>query len=237
MTYTVRELINKSYYTSGKVSRTLETVSGADLSDGLELLNQILSMQAINKGIIPFFTRYEFNAVVGQEEYFITGLLSIEDITFNLDVVRFPIGNQQRNDYFGSSRVDNITTLPVNWHFEREKGGGRIYLFPLPADTYPIKLMGKFGLTDLTSVDYNLDLLTVYEFNYLKYLRYLLAEAICIENNFSFQPQAAQELKKLEKMFKDVSPVDYRMQKSTMFGDRTGFNWGIVNLYRGFLPS
>lgn len=237
MAYTVREVINKAYYLSGKVSRGLETVDGQDLTDGLQLLNTILSLQAIQKRMIPFFKRYEFDTEVGVEDYLIPNLLEIENITFNIEQVRFPLVDQDRTQYFGSFRVDNVETLPSRWHLEREKTGSRIYLFPLPAAVYQVKLSGKFGLLGVTIADLNVDLLDTYEQNYVEYIRYLLAKKICTENNISFQPQAAQELEQMEKIFKDISPIDFTLQKQSFFSGDNSMNWGMVNLYKGFVPG
>lgn len=236
MSYTLLQLITNAYYLSGKVSRQFETVQGDDLTDGLRLLNTVLSTQAIKKRMIPFFSYYTFNTVVGTEDYLIPNLLEIENITFNIDVVRFPITIEDRTQYFGSFRVDNVTTLPSRWHLEREKTGSRIFLFPLPAAVYVVKLWGKFGLLSVSKTDLSTDLESIYETNYIEYLRYLLARKICAENNITFQQQANDELMRLEKIFRDVSPIDFTLQKQSLFKTDNTLNWGMVNLYKGWVP-
>ena len=42
MAYTTNQLISGAYYASGVVSREFETVSGAQIGDGLEWLNNII---------------------------------------------------------------------------------------------------------------------------------------------------------------------------------------------------
>ena len=67
MTYTVTNLITDAFYISGIVSREFETVSGPQGQVGLHVLNKILSDKTIEKDMIPYYTKYEFNAIAGQD--------------------------------------------------------------------------------------------------------------------------------------------------------------------------
>lgn len=236
MSITLNELINRAYYLSGKVARGLETVSREDSADGLFLLNNVLSRLSINNRNIPFYARYEFNTVAGQESYFINNLINFDPITFNINTVRFALLPQTRDEYFGQYRVDNVQTLPGVYHSEREKGGTRIYLYPVPAQVYVIKLSGKFFLTSVSRDDLQDNLLLTYEQNYIDYLRYLLAKEICVENVLTFSPQHQQQLEEYEKMYKDISPMDLSLRKQSMFTQNDGFNWGMANLFKGYYP-
>jgi hypothetical protein len=74
----------------------------------------------------------------------------IETSTFNLGVVRYPMVQTSRTNYFGSSRVDNISTLPFSWNYERGVGGGTLGMYFIPDQNYPIKLKAKIFLTDVS---------------------------------------------------------------------------------------
>lgn len=234
MAYTVTELITRAYYLSQVVSRELETVTGQQLEDGLVYLNALLSLKSAYSRTVPYFRQYDFNAVIGQETYFVENLVQPETLTFNIGPVRYSTMPQARRQYFGSGRVDNINSLPFNWHFERVLNGCNIYLYFKPADTYPIHIWGKFGFTNVTL---NQDLLLTYDEFYIDYLRYRLAKRICSEYGIPMQPEALRELNELEESVTDISPPDLTLGKvSTLQGD-TGMTWGDINLGRGWRPG
>lgn len=234
MAYTVTELITRAYYLSQVVSRELEQVSGQQLNDGLVYLNALLSLKSAHTRVIPYYQEYDFTAVIGQEEYFVPNLVAPETLTFNIGPVRYSTMPSSRRPYFGAGRVDNITSLPFNWHFERVLNGSNIFLYFLPDQAYPIKIWGKFGFVNVTL---NEDLLTVYDEYYIDYLRYRLALRICSEYGIPMQPQTMDELRELEEAVTDVSPPDLTLSKISCLQGSTGINWGDVNLGRGWRPG
>ncbi len=201
MAYTVQKLISNAYYASGVVPRRLGTVSGQQLTDGLDLLNDFLSVKTANINLIPYYKQYDLVAVVGQEQ-------------------------QPRHKYFGDPRVNNINSLMYDTRFERTKGGGNFYLYFKPNLAYPIHIWGKFGLDD---VDYNDDLELVYDRYYITYLRYGLAEYICSDYQIPVPPTVDSELKKLEKIISRTSPPDLSTRKLSALNGDGGLNWAIVN--------
>jgi hypothetical protein len=234
MAYTVTDLITRAYYLSQVVSRELETVSGQQLSDGLVWLNALLSLKSAYTRVIPYYQQYEFNAVVGQEEYFVPNLVAPETLTFNIGPVRYSTQPTSRKSYFGTGRVDNITSLPFNWHFERALKGSNIFLYFLPSAEYPVKIWGKFGFDNVTL---NQNLLTLYDEYYIDYLRYRLAMRICSEFGIPLQPQAMAELEELEEAMTDVSPPDMTLTKYSSLQCGPSLNWGDINLGRGWRPG
>lgn len=234
MSYTVTELITRAFYLSQVVSRELETVTGDQLNDALTWLNALLSLKSAYTRVIPYYQEFDFNAVVGQEKYFIPNLVTPETLTFNIGPVRYSTQSSNRKSYFGTGRVDNIQSLPFNWHFERLLGGSNIYLYFIPSDAFPIKIWGKFGFDNVTL---NQDLLITYDEYYIDYLRYRLAQRICSEYGIPMQPQALQELAELEEAMTDVSPPDLTLTKFSNLQGTTGINWGDVNLGRGWRPG
>jgi len=75
MTYSASKLITQAYYTSGFVARGLRVVSGAELSDGLDLLNGLLADKTPQIGLIPFFKEYQFPTIAQQEIFYVPGLV------------------------------------------------------------------------------------------------------------------------------------------------------------------
>lgn len=234
MAYTARTLITRSYYLSQIVSRGLQTVSGEQIIDGLDLLNALLAVKSMDTRLIPYWSRSSFVTVAGTESYFVSNLVAIETLTFNLQDVRFGMNQQGRIQYFGQSRINNLQSLPFTYHTEREKGGTRIYLYFVPDSVYTVELTGKFGLTDVTL---DTDLLLVYDAYYIEYLRYALGEYICSDYAVNFPAQAEAKFQQIQKKLMDVDPPDLSIQTIDYFGDNTSINWAIVNLSKGYLPS
>jgi hypothetical protein len=236
MTYTAKKLITKAYYLSGIASRTLQTVTADQLSEGLDLLNGLLAAKTAHQRLIPYFEEYSFPAVIGQEKYFIPGLIAVDTFVFYIGSVRFSMLELQRRDYFGSPRVDNVQSLPYNWHIERTIGGSNLFIYFVPNTNYPLRIVGKFGLDSIT--DENVDLSTIYDQYYIEYLRYALAEYICADNNITFQPQSQQKLNELEKILTDISPMDLSIKKMstlTTTSDRCDIYLD-ANIAKGWRP-
>jgi hypothetical protein len=148
MSYTVIKLITESWYTSGIVSREFETVSGTQINDGLNFLNQLLADTAIEKDVIPYFLKYSFPSVGGQEEYFIPNLEKLETLVFFINDIRYQMTGMDRKEYFGGSRA-KVNSLPFNWHLERCVGGAKLYLYFLPSTNYPMEAWGQFRLNQV----------------------------------------------------------------------------------------
>lgn len=233
MSYNVTKLVTNAWYLSGIVARNQQTVTGDQSSDGIDLLNDLLGIKTANNRLIPYFQQYTFNAQVGVETYFVPNLISIETITFNQQTVRYSTLKQGRKRYFGSPRVDNISALPFDVHYERTLGGANVYVYFLPIDTYLFKIWGKFGLTTIT--DPNLDLTTIYDRFYIVYLRYALAEYMAAENNITLQPQVQAKLNEYEQIITDISPIDFAVTKMSALQSGDGLNWAMVN-FPGWTP-
>ena len=150
MSDTAQALVTRSWYLSGIVARNLQVPTGDQITDGLMMLNALLDFKQIETDLIPYYTYIEMPLVGGQEFYFLPNVADIELATFNIDVVRYPMEQTGRRAYFGSSRVDNIQTLPFNWNFNRGEGGGTLALYFLPQANYPFKMMAKLFLNDVT---------------------------------------------------------------------------------------
>jgi hypothetical protein len=232
MTYPVSKLITNAYYLSGLVAQGFETVSGPQMAAGLDLLNVCLTDKAADLTLIPYFKEFDLTGVVGQELYFIPNLLSIETFVFYINNVRMPTQPTNRRNYFGSSRVDGINSLPFTWFPERAVGGMNLYVYFPPAQAYPFVIHGKFGFTQAGQFD---DLSTTYDAFYINYLKYALAFFICNDNQLSFPPDCLKKLRSYEKTLKDVSQPDLTISKVSSFSGGVGINWALVN-FPGWVP-
>jgi hypothetical protein len=227
MAYPARLLITRAYYLSQVVSRELQTVSGDQITDGLALLNAFLNFKGTDLRLIPYFKRFSFNTIQGQEDYFIQNLLYVDSITFNIGVVRYSMTDMTRKDYFATPRVDNIQSLPFSYRPERELDGMRLFFYFVPADVYVMKIFGKFGLTTVTL---DTDLSLIYDPFFIEYLRYGLAEYICSDYGATFPDESKMKLMEIEKKLLEVSPADLSIQKKSYFTKAPFIDWQSVNI-------
>jgi len=232
MAYTVNQLVSGAFYASGIVSREFETVSGQQLFDGIEWLNEILAEKTIDSDMVPYESTYELNLVQGQEEYYIEDLIEIDTLTFTIDSVRFPVQQTPRDQYFGSVRVNNIQSLPVCWFMEREYGGARLYIYFQPNSSYVAEIKGIFRLNNVTQGQ---DLSLTLDQFYITYLKYALACKICDEYSMEI-PRGV--LKQHDKYYGYISkksrPLDLHIRKSSTLHKRNGGSWAWANLFRGY---
>ncbi len=234
MAYTALQLITRSYYLSQVVSRNLQIVTGDQVTDGLYLLNALLDYKSTDIRLIPYFQRYEFDTVIGQEEYFVPGLLYVDSLTFNLNTVRFSLIETTRKEYFASPRVDDVESLPYYYRVERELDGSRIFLYFVPNAVYEMKLSGKFKLDPVTLTT---DMSLTYDPFYIEYLRYSLAKMICEDYGATFPDESKSKYESMQKKLMEVSPPDLSISKNSYFSGLPGWDWQMINLYKGYLPG
>jgi hypothetical protein len=251
MAYTAQQLISRAWFLSGIVARNLQVDTGGQSSDGLYLLNALLDFKQIETDLIPYWQYIELPLVAGQEFYFLPYVAVLESVTFNINVVRYPMDMVTRRNYYGSARVDDITSLPFSYNYNRALGGGNLALYFKPDTGYIMKAMVKIFLTD---VNLNTDLTNIsevtpytfinssnqgYDTGYIEYLRYSLAEYMTSEYGIIFNPQSAKILTSMKRKLMYISPPDLSMIKTTILtaDGSPGWNWGDVNLGRGWRPS
>jgi len=260
MAYTAQDLITRSWFLSGIVARNLQVPTGDQIYDGLHMLNDLLNFKQVEVDLIPYWQYITFNAVPQQEYYFLPYVAQIEASTFNINVVRYPMVSTSRTNYFGSSRVDNIYTLPFSWNYERSVGGGTFGMYFIPDEPYPIKMKVKIFLvdvtlqTDLQNVTesfvntYNVPNYTTYSFlnnsiqgydtSYIEYLRYALAAYFCSEYGILFNPQSQKILDSYKRKLMYMDPPDLTGKKlSILYADSNpGYSWADVNIGKGWRP-
>jgi hypothetical protein len=249
MPYLAQDLITRSWFLSGIVARNLQIPTGDQIYDGLQMLNDLLNFKQIETDLIPYWTYIELPLVANQEYYFLPYVAAIESATFNIDVVRYPMDYVSRRNYYGSSRVDNISTLPFSWNYNRALGGGNMALYFKPESNYPMKMMVKLFLVDVTlTTDLtNISEIVPYTFvnsanqgldtAYIEYLRYALAQYFCSEYGVLFNPESEKILTSYKRKLMYESPPDLSSIKTSILTECQGLNYGDINLGKGWRPS
>lgn len=233
MAYTTLQLINNAYYESGIVSRGYETVDGQQATDGLEFLNDIIEDKTVDNSLIPYYLELDFAAIIGQEKYFIPNLINIDTFVFFIDTVRYQTENRGRREYFGTSRANDIQSLPGSWHLERCFGGANLYIYFLPDQNFPLTIWGQFRLTE---VAINQDLSLTLDRFYINYLKYELAVRLCTEYNFSVPPGVMKQYQKyVDTIAKKSGAIDLQIVKLSSLQRRGGINYAQVNIGKGWV--
>lgn len=233
MPYPALELITQSYYLSQVVSRELQEVSDNQIFDGLYLLNALLSFKSTDTRLIPYYTYSTWTGVVGQEMYYFPNLLLVDTLTFNIDQVRYSMNEFTRTQYFEISRVDNISSLPFCYRVERVLGGANIYVYFLPSQPFIFHMNAKYSFPTVTL---QTDLTLTFDFFYIEFLRYALAEYICSEYGATFPDESKMKLEELTKKVSYVSPPDLSIQSDNFFDKGFGIDWQTANLSKGWWP-
>lgn len=249
MPYTAEQLVTRSWYLSGIVARNLQVPTGDQIYDGLQMFNDLLNFKQIETDLIPYWSYIELPLVQNQEFYFLPFVAAIESATFNIDVLRYPMDYVSRRNYYGSSRVDNISTLPFSWNYNRALGGGNMALYFLPEANYPMKMMVKIFLVDVTLQQDLTNITEIvpytfinsanqgYDSSYLEYLRYALAQYMCSEYGVLFNPESEKILTSYKRKLMYISPPDLSTIKTSILTEQNGLNYGDINIGKGWRPS
>ncbi len=233
MAYTGLQLITRAFFLSQVVARQLQIPDGQQISDGLYLLNALLDYKRTDLRLIPYFKQSTLTLTAKTEKYNVPNLLYIDSMTFNIGVVRYPMMDLSRKEFFSTARVDDIANLPWSYRPERVLGGMDIYIYFLSGQDYEATIWGKYALTEVTLTE---DLSLTYDTYYIEYLRYALAEMICEEWGTTFPDASEKKLRAMEKKLMDVSPADLTIMKSSYFNNRPGMDWQQVNVGKGWVP-
>jgi len=95
--------------------------------------------------------------------------------------------------------------------------------------------MEAWGLFRLDEVALNQDLSLTLDRFYINYLKFALAERLCIEFNFVIPTGVDMQLKKYEAMIQSRSAqLDLTMQKMSTLTNGSTLNYGTVNLGFGW---
>lgn len=228
------ELVAKAYYLSEVVSRELETVSGSQHADGLEMLNDLLDEKSVDGKRVPFFEEKNFPGVAAQEKYFIPGLIEPTTLTFVDSTVRYAMQFEGRDQYFGRTRVENITTFPQVYTYNRVLGGCDVYIYFKPDRPYQFEIWGKYFITNVISTTEMSDILPNF---YMPYLKYALADRICDFFNIQFSEGKTATLREKEREIFEPEPADLSVNLIATMCDDGGLNYAAINFYRGLWPS
>lgn len=227
-----RELITRAYYLSGVVARELETVSGPQISDGLMLLNGLLSEKSGTGKYLPYYTHTQIPSETGEQLYEVDNLVILDELTFNIGPVRYEMKRDTRYRFWGTAKIDNIEALPFHYYSERVLNKMKIYVYFKPENEVDyFTATGRYALTNVSLDDDMSDMLDGF---YLLYLQFLLAEYICLWNSLTFAPEKKARLAELDSKCVDVNQIDFTVRKISTFQKRPAMSYAQVNIGHGW---
>jgi len=232
MAYNTTQLVTEAFYLSGIVSRDFQTPTGDQITAGIFQLNNLLGDKTIQNGLIPYYSEYNLNMVIGQEEYFIPNLINIDTFVFYLASIRYATREVARHAFQGSARADNINSLMYEWHFERCFGGGKLFVYFFPDQGYPCTIWGQFRLSSTTAFQ---DLSTIYDIFYIDFLTFELAARLCNVYSYSIPPGVEKQLQSFYETIDNTSSTfDLRTQKISTLQPGGYINYAQVNIGQGY---
>lgn len=236
MAYTWLNCITDAFYISKIRSPDFQTVGADDTQRGISEMNAILSGMSANTKMVPYYKEYVFPAVIGQEKYFIPGLIEPLSLTFNMQVVRFATTTIGRKKYHGKTRVDGLIALPFENTFEKCLNGSNLYVQLLPAESYIFKIWGKFGLGSISVDDLTTDMLLVYDRWYADFLMHMLIKRLGNFYGVPIGPEVQNTIDTIAANVNDMNPLDLEENKINFYDSAAYPNWVQIQLSRGFTP-
>lgn len=238
MATTANEVAANALYESGIVARELETPTDGQIKDAIKQINYILSQEATNLGLNPYYDTYNFTASIGVETKFIANLIQPETVTYTQNSIRYPLEWLPRNKYFGSGRLNNIETYPSLWFSEPGFGGATLYVYPLPVAAFEFEIHGKFRLQMVTQFQ---DLSLTLEQYFIDYITHRCAERMCVIEGFICPDNVEKLILESQTYLRSLmSPPDYSLKRRSTLGGSRGVgipNPALSQMFDGWYPS
>lgn len=227
----VREIVNKAIYLSGLSSRVLDEPQPEYSADGLRWLNGFLAELGMTGREIPFITTYVFNAVVGQQTYFVPGLIDTDSVTFELGKVRYSMERVFNNNFYATARVNSVNSLMYKYYVQRLPNGSNIDFYFFPSQNFPIHVRGRFSYPPLT---YDTQMDTIVDGGTQDFFIYKIAQRLCGYYGQMFSDANNAELARLEDYVRNMNAPDTTFQARMILCRNDLLNWGQINFGRGW---
>lgn len=195
---TTEQLILQSYRMASIISPN-EVPDAEQMSNGFELINEIISTFQMSGLFIPFDKIINFTSTAGVSKYtFTNALLPIappgpppdfpfvqapeqvvpSDFIVKLDYVNLAFGNViypvriiAKSEYYDNIRISSLQSIPVFCFLERGSTTSSINFYPTPIRAFPMEIKAKVALNYLT----RFTTITAVPQYFIKFLRHALA--------------------------------------------------------------
>jgi len=165
MTETVREFIQESYQLISASTPTVP-LQGNDLSQGIKILNRLVSSYSSSGLLTPIAKEITYNLSIGQSEITFASasylpaadvqegrLSNAADVWLLLDGVTYPLVIQSRDVFLSSYKYDPQVGLPRFAIIFNETNITRMRVYPGASQEYELHVYGKFESDGLTAND------------------------------------------------------------------------------------
>ncbi len=201
------EVITDAFGLSQIYGEDFENLTSSQLKKGLSALQYVIAEKTVDDSQNPYYRKTTFTMNYGDKSYFVEGLTEVSTLTFFIDSVRYACYEMSREQFDGSYRANNVYTLPLTFFMERSEGGGTVYVYPFPNQTYEFELWGKFAMTEVTS--YYQDMSLSYDNFYIDYLTFMMSRRLCLSYGFEVPQTVTSEINRKEQiMANTVGPLD-----------------------------
>lgn len=230
----VADVITRAYYEANVIASEFESPTGAQLNDALYWFNSAVSY-AFSRNLLSAYENHQTLVLTpGVSEYDLPLVTEIRQATFMLGNVRFDMILDTQATFFGSLRVMDIRSLPFHYYFEKKLGGGKIYLYFIPDQAYPLNLTVKSAYPLFAFED---NLLETFDLFFIDYLTHLLAFRICLQWGQQV-PEGLNTLLRLsEKTIRELTPIRLEGVSSSIFKGPTSMDDPFFySYYHGWWP-
>lgn len=230
MTTTAAELVQQSFYLAN-VKDPEEALEGYEISQGLNLLNAIITQWSSLSVYIPAYTLLPINTVAGTYLYtlntIIVDLLEAsyyDSANIKYDLAIIDLKRQNTLNYQDTTvQLRPNLVFPQNDQSTVATQTTKIFLYPIPNDVYNVTLYAK---TFINTFDYS-DELTTLPAWYFKVLKYQLANDLSTEYETVLPARFDKEYDKLIKELKATTKKDFSVQNRNIFRTFRRFRpWG-----------
>jgi hypothetical protein len=179
---TTNDLIVGSLYLIGELG-VGETPDAFMLSNGLELINELLNKFSADSIYIPYLTTINFTFTVGQDTYSISDIvpanitsdrivdLSLANYTVpgtDSTAIVYPLRIINKATYYGVVRQTNLLARPGFIVLDKQATESFIIVYPVPDQPYPCSIQVKSMIDSLGNQD-SFGELPPYYYGFMKY--------------------------------------------------------------------
>lgn len=222
---TVKEFITQSYRLISASSPT-QPLHGNDLSQGVEILNQLLESYA-STGLLLTIAKTEQTTIVNGQQNVICAdadFLPAPDITAGrlanlnsawliLNNVTYPLIQKSRDEFLASFKYEPLAGLPRFIFLFQQTDYSDLRLYPAPSQNYELYIRGKFQLSTLTPTD-TMDALPAY---YYRFALLSVARDLALYKGRSeaWTPQLEQRYMEARDLMESASEVNLTITGET----------------------
>lgn len=219
-TYTTNQLVRDAYKLIAAIDIN-DTLQDAELRQGIEMLNEILSVDE-NDAAVPYFKTISFQAVSNQALYEFSNEMGadvatnpitlVRNIQYLLDSqTRVPIEPRNQDQFKNTMKYQLSVGQPQEYYFYREQNQSFIEFWPKPNSNWTVEVSAKI-MFDIQVINGSLSSIPS---SFYRYLKYSLAKELATSYNDAIWTERHESTyTSLFQQVRAAAEQDYTLQPS-----------------------